>query len=564
MTNFDSQDVGPLGLGVSGFQNFDEVANKAIYDACVAMKIPADYLKGIVRRESSGDWVANARTSNIRPQSGPLLPYIGVFQSAAYSRSASVPEMKPSLRDLFDACVADPKHTQAEQIMVLAGVTRSQYNEIKQQDKTYNWLNVASYHYSGNPKPSDWEDEIGSGTSTSYVANIKTWWQQLDAAPQFYVPDVPATSTDTPPVTSPPVTTPATLTFGKVPFPPFVDRQSVVANKPEGVGWSNLGQRHPRFVVLHRMLGTLTGTDGYFPQPGVAALTDYGLGTANVDGANLDGVIYQWTNPRGYRMAWASGPVSAPYGDGLKWLNWGNAHGYDNNMPNLCGVSIENSGDYNDPMTDKAFAQLAAFVAYWFDQFQVPWDKAPIGPDGISCITWHQEWTIGTGKVCPGDWLMNNTNRLISAAAAIMKPYQTGTSVGETESGPSVPVTVPTPVYAKPKPIDALAAFGKSNADGAKDAKAKDGTKFIWVYDDYKVIKETRRRQYADGPKYDSVPAEQTVNRDTGPHLKVGEKVTILWRCTAVDDKRDYGITSYWTRVLLSDLERLTDTPQAA
>ena len=78
------------------------------------------------------------------------------------------------------------------------------------------------------------------------------------------------------------------IVFNRVPHPAYQDR--IISGKPAGIGWSDLGQRVPKGVGLHRMLGTLWGTDSHFRNPTVEALTDYGVGVAAIDGAN-DGVI---------------------------------------------------------------------------------------------------------------------------------------------------------------------------------------------------------------------------------------------------------------------------------
>jgi hypothetical protein len=78
-------------------------------------------------------------------------------------------------------------------------------------------------------------------------------------------PKLTATGTTTP-------MPPSTITYGRVPHPPFTDRP---ITKPAGFGQDNLGRRLPKFVVLHRMLGSLWGTDGHFRLESTAALTDY-------------------------------------------------------------------------------------------------------------------------------------------------------------------------------------------------------------------------------------------------------------------------------------------------
>jgi hypothetical protein len=218
-----------------------------------------------------------------------------------------------------------------------------------------------------------------------------------------------------------------------VPHPGFLDRPIY---KPEGQGWDNLGKRTPKFVVLHRMIGSLWGTDGYFREPGVNALTDYGVGVAAQDGAAQAGVIIRWNDPEGTRSGWASGPVNGAYGDGLAIVNK-----YGINAVNRDGVSIEISGMQSTPLDAVAEQEVAALMAYWWDRMKIPHTSAPINPaTGISAVIWHQEFTLGTGKECPFAVVMARTQALIDRAKAIMKGYQEGT------------VAPPVPTTPKPEP----------------------------------------------------------------------------------------------------------------
>lgn len=207
------------------------------------------------------------------------------------------------------------------------------------------------------------------------------------------------------------------LEFGRVPHPPMEVRQ---VYKQEGDGWDNLGKRTPRAIVLHRMVGTLRGTDGYFRQAGVGALTDYGVGVGGIDGPALSGVIYRWNDPRGNRSGWANGRVSKPYDDGLKFVNR-----YGINGVNRDCVSVEISGTFDSALDAEAKRSIAALIAYWADQYRIPHDEFPlIKSEGRNFVIWHQEFTIGTGKICPGPVVMNATDDMISMAKAIMRQHQ--------------------------------------------------------------------------------------------------------------------------------------------
>jgi hypothetical protein len=211
------------------------------------------------------------------------------------------------------------------------------------------------------------------------------------------------------------------LTFGTYPHPGFSDR--LITNKPEGTGWNNLGPRQPFAIVLHRMLGTLWGTDAYFRDPNVAALTDYGLGVEATDGKANAGVILRWCDPNGTMTPWASGPVSAPYGDGLCFVQ---ASGNVNAANKHC-VSIEISGQQETPIDDFAYGELVKLCAYWCDQMAVPFNSLTNNPEtGCSAFIWHEEFTYGTGKKCPFDVVKRLTDQLIEDTSLALAPYQEG------------------------------------------------------------------------------------------------------------------------------------------
>lgn len=209
------------------------------------------------------------------------------------------------------------------------------------------------------------------------------------------------------------------ITYGNVSHPTFQDRP---IQKAAGNGWDDLGPRQPKGVVLHRMIGSLWGTDGYFRRPEVGALTDYGVGVLATDTVENDGVILRWNDPLGRRSGWASGPVSKPYGDGALFVGK-----YGANAVNRDLVSIEVSGNYETALSPKAFESVCALVAYWADRCKVPWTAFPVNPaTGISCVFWHQEFTLGTGKICPGPVMIDATPRIIDRAKAILQAAQGG------------------------------------------------------------------------------------------------------------------------------------------
>lgn len=251
--------------------------------------------------------------------------------------------------------------------------------------------------------------------------------QLFPGAPDWKPFVAPSRPTSSPSQPKPPASgggsvTNTLIVFGRVPHPPFLDRPITKVN---GVGMNLLGKREVWGIVLHRMIGSLWGTNQFFNDPTVGALTDYGVGTTGTDGKASNGTIIRWNDPRGWQSGWASGRVVAPYGDGLRFVNqYAPRYGLD--AVNRFQASIEISGlHYEDPVTEEALQAVAALIAYWADQRKIRWSDFPIGPEGYSFLRWHQEFTIGTGKVCPGAVVMEATDRIIAFAKEIMRRYQT-------------------------------------------------------------------------------------------------------------------------------------------
>jgi hypothetical protein len=348
--------------------------------------------------------------------------------------------------------------------------------------------------------------------------------------------DVPTTPEE-PVEEEPPM---AELQFGRVPMFTFTDRQAQMARKPEGVGWDNLGKRNPKFIALHRIWGNLWGTDGYFANPSVQALTDFGVGVAAEDGAANAGLILKWTDPLGYRSGWASGRVSAPYGDGKKIVDK-----YGVIAVNRDGVSLEISGFENTPIDDKAWRQIVHFCAWWADFMKIPWNSRINPATGINYLIWHQEFTIGTGKQCPFALVMGLTDKLYTDVAAFLKPYQTGSAGEPQPEQPTEPV--PTPTYAEPKPIDALVPFADVDPNQTDAVIRTGGKDYVFVNDKVRAIRETRRRQTAE---------EDTL--DIGPVIPKGTTFEVTWLFQA-GDGQSYYLTPWHSRIRVADTERIAD-----
>lgn len=286
------------------------------------------------------------------------------------------------------------------------------------------------------------------------------------------------------------------ITFGNVPHPHFRDRP---IHKAEGEGQNDLGQRTVKGVSWHRVLGRLESNYEYFHTPSVHSLTDYIVGTLDVDGSAGDGVIDRYNDPLGRQSGWASGTYSsAAYGDGLAFVQ---KYGVD--AINRDRASIEISGFQTTPLSAKAREAICGLTAYWADQYQIPWDKFPISPkDGFSFVCWHEEFGPDHGqKKCPFEAVKALTPAMIEQTAQIMKHYQVGSQI------------VPVKTYANPVLPDWWAESLKQVHPG--DDK--------FGGHDYRVC----RRNCVVKVKTTPVNEPKTGAKPVGPVLDVGHKLYI-------------------------------------
>lgn len=242
------------------------------------------------------------------------------------------------------------------------------------------------------------------------------------------------------------------LVFGRVRQPEWIDATVDVKRRNQSMacrGYDNLGFRPlvPKFLVVHRAQNPPEGSnEGYFDQTCCPALTDLEVNC-------LTGVAKRFVGRGDAPSGWANGVVSAPYGDALAFLKY---YGWDLNQVNRDGEACEISGYFaqpgtpvtrEDPLEPVAKRWLAQWFAWRADQYKIPWQDFPIikAEGGRSYITWHKEWTIGTGKICPGKTVCDATPEIIELARAIMKAAQEGAK--------PEPAPTPAPEKQYPKPV---------------------------------------------------------------------------------------------------------------
>lgn len=125
--------------------------------------IPANLLKVMIARESSGDWQANSHATYLASRGERIVGYTGIMESTARAWGYD-----------FDSLIGN----RALQIDAMANGLQRLYRDVGAQ---YGWDGVISTYYSGNPDQSYTPgDSYQYGTTAEYVKNVKDWWQQED------------------------------------------------------------------------------------------------------------------------------------------------------------------------------------------------------------------------------------------------------------------------------------------------------------------------------------------------------------------------------------------------
>ncbi len=139
------------------------------------------------------------------------------------------------------------------------------------------------------------------------------------------------------------------------------------------------------------------------------------------------------TDPLGPFSPWASGPWTAPPGDGIALVRrLGEA------AINRDGVSIEVAGFDDDPVTAIAAERLARLVAFWADWCGIPHGGWPVNPEtGLTFVYWHSEFN--GAKSCPGGAVRKLTAPLIRRVGDLLLAAQGGQPADDPDPVPSPP-----------------------------------------------------------------------------------------------------------------------------
>lgn len=126
--------------------------------------VPANLLKAMIARESSGDWAANSHATYLASRGQRIVGYTGIVEDTAKSWGYD-----------FNALIGN----RALQIDAMANGLNRLYSQVGGQ---YGWDGVIATYYSGDPTGlSTPGDSIQYGTTKQYVASVKGWWQAEDA-----------------------------------------------------------------------------------------------------------------------------------------------------------------------------------------------------------------------------------------------------------------------------------------------------------------------------------------------------------------------------------------------
>jgi hypothetical protein len=195
-------------------------------------------------------------------------------------------------------------------------------------------------------------------------------------------------------------------------------------NKETGTGPNGPRQGQIVGTCHHTMVGFLRGTDSFFHDPTIDALTDYGIG-GPWDGDDFDGVIFEWIDPASQIVPHANGVVGelqAPFGDGQPFLDTFGLGGVNRR---LRSIETSDGSDGFDGLwnRDKGGREIESlcFLTAWIHA-----EQAGQTADSFEWNMHHREFGVAH-DFCPGAWIINHVNEIQARTKAIMRAYREGT-----------------------------------------------------------------------------------------------------------------------------------------
>jgi N-acetyl-anhydromuramyl-L-alanine amidase AmpD len=172
-------------------------------------------------------------------------------------------------------------------------------------------------------------------------------------------------------------------------------RLSSATWRPISINYTS-GGIAPRMVIVHIMVGTLTGTDGWFRNPAARVSAHFGT--------SKDGRLYQWVDTS--NKAWHA--MSA----------------------NGFAIGVESEGSPPDKLTDKQLQRTAEVLAWAHKVHGIPLKLAKTASD--SGLGWHgMAGGVFGHPACPGANIVAQLPEIVRRAAVL--------------AGEKPPVTPPAP-----------------------------------------------------------------------------------------------------------------------
>lgn len=151
--------------------------------------------------------------------------------------------------------------------------------------------------------------------------------------------------------------------------------------RPLSINHSKGGNR-PRVVILHIIVGTLSGADSWFRNRSSRVSAHFGVGK--------DGRIYQWVDTAD--RAWANAGAN-PY-----------------------SISIENEGNVGDALTPAQVEACARILAWASKAHGITLRvNDSVNGSGLSYHRMSPSWSLG-GTACPGDRIIAQRSAIVARA----------------------------------------------------------------------------------------------------------------------------------------------------
>jgi hypothetical protein len=168
-------------------------------------------------------------------------------------------------------------------------------------------------------------------------------------------------------------------------------------------------------IVLHTMVGSLSGTDAFFHQDGYT-------GTESHFGVGGDGTIYQWTDTARTADAQLEGThrllsiETADMGDPFPSWTGSNVPAWtEKQLDAIAAIVAWAAATHDFPLTPMANSKPGQRGVGWH---RLGIDSSPPFQPGYR-VSGGEHWSTSVGKACPGDRRIHQVPEVIARAKAI-------------------------------------------------------------------------------------------------------------------------------------------------